>query len=163
MLEEVDGLDAVVVPTGGGGLLSGSAIAAHGVRPSIDLYGVEPEAGNDFEQSMEAGTRVSIPVPDTIADGMQTQSPGELTFELACRHNCRIVTVTDDQLKSAMRLAFERLKLVVEPSGAAGLAAALFGKIDRHYKRIGVIISGGNIDIERFAALLSLFSSSLSR
>lgn len=155
LLQEVGVLDALVVPTGGGGLLSGSAIAAHGFNASIELYGVEPEAGNDFAQSLEAGLRVSIPVPDTIADGMQTQSPGELTFEMAKEHSCRVVTVTDDQLKSAMRFAFERLKIVVEPSGAAALAALLAGKIKRGYARIGAIISGGNIDAARFASLLS--------
>lgn len=155
LLQEVGELDALVVPTGGGGLLSGSAVAAHGLSPAVQLYGVEPEAGNDFQQSLEAGVRVSIPVPDTIADGMQTQSPGDLTFELARQHNCRVITVSDDQLKEGMRFAFERLKIVVEPSGAAALAALLAGKIDRGYKRVGAIISGGNIHAERFASLLS--------
>ncbi len=155
LLEDVGELDAIVVPTGGGGLLSGTAVAAHGVSASIDMYGVEPEAGDDFARSLETGMRITIPVPQTIADGMQTQAPGELTLELAQRHHCQIVTVSDEQLKSAMRFAFERLKLVVEPSGAAALAATLEHKIPGAHKRVGVIISGGNIDTARFASLLS--------
>jgi len=156
LLEDAGDLDAIAVPTGGGGLLSGSAVAAHGIRSSIQLYGVEPEAGDDFARSMESGERVTVPVPDTIADGMQTQSPGEITFDLAQQHKCRILTVSDEQLKSAMRFAFERLKIVVEPSGAAGLAAVLDRQQDRAYNRVGLIISGGNIDIARFTTILSM-------
>ena len=157
LLEEVGDLDAIVVATSGGGLLSGTAVAAHGIDDRIQLYGVEPETADDFARSLAAGMRVSGPVPETIADALRTQTPGELPFELARRHNCKIVTVSDEQLKSAMRFAFERLKLVAEPGGAAGLAAALKHKVENH-KRIGVIISGGNISVDRFTDLLSTVS-----
>ena len=154
LLEEVSDLDAIVVATSGGGLLSGTAVAAHGVNDRVQLYGVEPETADDFARSLAAGVRVTGPVPETIADALRTPSPGELTFELARRHNCKVVTVSDEHLKSAMRFAFERLKLVAEPGGAAGLAAMLNRKIENH-KRIGVIISGGNIDVERFQSLVA--------
>ena len=153
LLEDVGDLEAIVVATSGGGLLSGTAVAAHSVNGQIELCGVEPETADDFARSLAAGMRITGPVPETIADALRTQSPGELTFELARRHNCKIVIVSDDQLKSAMRFAFERLRIVVEPGGAAGLAAVREHKIDRSHKRIGVIISGGNIDIARFMEL----------
>ncbi len=155
LLEDVPKIDVIIAPVGGGGLLSGTALAAHGVNPQIDLYGVEPEAGNDFQQSLEKGERVHIEVPKTIADGLQTQAPGEITFEIVRRHAKSIVTVSDDELCDAMRFAFERMKIVIEPSGAAALAAVLTHKIDARGKRVGVIISGGNIDAQRFSALLS--------
>ncbi|MBV8728104.1 MAG: pyridoxal-phosphate dependent enzyme [Candidatus Eremiobacteraeota bacterium] len=155
LLEEVDHLDAIVVATSGGGLLSGTAVAAHGIDDRIQLYGVEPETADDFARSLAAGARITGPVPDTIADALRTQSPGEITFELALRHGCKIVTVSDDQLKSAMRFAFDRLKLVLEPGGAAGLAAVREQKIGRSHERVGVILSGGNIDVARFTTLLS--------
>ena len=154
LLEEVGDLDAIVVATSGGGLLSGTAVAAHGINDRIHLNGVEPETADDFARSLAAGMRITGPVPETIADALRTPSPGELTFELARRHTCKIVTVSDEQLRSAMRFAFEQLKLVVEPGGAAGLAAILSQKIENH-KRVGVIISGGNIDLAAFASLLT--------
>ncbi len=155
LLEDVDSLDAIVVPVGGGGLMGGTAIAAHAVDPSIALYGVEPEAGDDFAQSLARGERVSIPVPKTIADGLQTTGPGELTFAIAREHTRAIVTVTDDQLREAMRFAFERMKLVIEPSGAAAVAALLHGRIPGIAgKRVGAIVSGGNIDPARYGELL---------
>ncbi|HKU68892.1 MAG TPA: threo-3-hydroxy-L-aspartate ammonia-lyase [Candidatus Baltobacteraceae bacterium] len=153
LLEDVEGVDAMIAPVGGGGLLSGTAIAAHGFDADAAIYGVEPEAGNDFQQSLERGEIVHIDVPRTIADGLQTQAPGDLTFATVRAHNAGIVTVTDDELRDAMRFAFERLKLVIEPSGAAGLAAALTRKIDVTGKRAGIIISGGNVDVDRFADL----------
>ncbi|HEY5258845.1 MAG TPA: threo-3-hydroxy-L-aspartate ammonia-lyase [Candidatus Baltobacteraceae bacterium] len=155
LLEEVPGLEAIVTPVGGGGLLSGTALAAHGIDASIALWGVEPEAGDDFARSLAAGERVKIDVPATIADGLQTQSPGTLTFPIVREHAAGIVTVGDDQLRDAMRFAFERLKLVIEPSGAAALAAVLFEKIPARYGRIGLIISGGNVDPARFAQLIT--------
>lgn len=155
LLEDAQPLDIIACPVGGGGLLAGTAIAAHGSDASIEIYGVEPAAGNDFEQSMARGERVQIPVPDTIADGQQTQSPGEITFRIAQQERARIVSVTDDQIREAMRFAFERLKLVVEPSGASALAAVLSGVIPARGKRIGVILTGGNVDAARFATLLS--------
>lgn len=155
MLEDVGNLDLICVCTGGGGLLSGTAIAAAGIDSAIAVYGVEPENGDDFARSLAAGRRISIPVPDTIADGMQTTAPGELTFPLVQRYARGIVTVTDDELRAAMRFAFERLKIVVEPSGAASLAAILFGKLDVRGKRVAAIITGGNVDATRFGMLIA--------
>ncbi len=154
LCEEVGALDLLALPVGGGGLLSGSAIAAHAASPNCAIWGVEPEAGNDFQRSLAAGERVSIPVPQTIADGLQTTSPGKLTFEIARAHGVRIVTVTDEQLRSAMRMACERLKIVLEPSGAAALAALLAGRIEVAGKNVGLILTGGNIDAARFAAAI---------
>jgi threonine dehydratase len=156
LLEEAGSLDAFVVPVGGGGLMGGTAIAAHGVDPRIAIYGVEPEAGDDFAQSLARGERVKIAVPKTIADGLQTTSPSELTFGIAREHGCTVVTVSDAELSEAVAFAFERMKLVIEPSGAAAIAALLHGRIPNLAgKRIGVIISGGNADPARFSAILS--------
>jgi threonine dehydratase len=148
-------LDAIVGPVGGGGMLSGVCLAAHGIDPKIDIYGVEPLAGNDFALSLERGERVSVPLPDTIADGLMTQTPGELTFAILREHAAGALTVSDDELREAMRFAFERMKLVVEPSGAAALAAVLSKKLPKDYDRIGVIITGGNVDARSFARLMS--------
>jgi len=153
LLEEVPDLEVIAAPVGGGGLLSGSALAAHGINPAIELYGVEPEAGNDFQQSLERGEIVHTAVPITIADGLQTQAPGEITFAIVREHVRAIVTVTDDELRDAMRFAFERMKIVIEPSGAAALAAVMLGKIPARGKRTGVIISGGNVDAAKFSEL----------
>jgi threonine dehydratase len=155
LIEDFPEIDAIVTPVGGGGLLSGTALAAQSSERKIALFGVEPEAGNDFQQSLERGERVQIDVPKTIADGLQTQGPGEITFEIVRRYVKEIVTVSDDELRDAMRFAFERMKIAIEPSGAAGLAAVLTGKIDWRGKRVGVIISGGNVDAQRFAELLA--------
>ncbi|HEY8312940.1 MAG TPA: threo-3-hydroxy-L-aspartate ammonia-lyase [Candidatus Baltobacteraceae bacterium] len=155
LLEDVADLDVVIACVGGGGLLAGTALAANAVDPSIAVYGVEPEAGDDFARSLAAGHRVSIAVPDTIADGMQTTAPGELTFPIVQRYARDIVTVSDDELRAAMRFAFERMKIVIEPSGAAGLAAIMFGKVDVRGKRVAAIISGGNVDPARFAASIA--------
>ncbi len=155
LLAEDRDLQMIVAPCGGGGLLSGTAVVARALSPSIELYGVEPQAGNDFQQSLQAGKPVHIDVPKTIADGLQTQSPGELTFSIVSTLADGIVTVTDDELREAMRFAFERMKIVIEPSGAAGLAAVMSGKLDVRDKSVGIIISGGNVDIERFGSLVS--------
>lgn len=154
LLEETGDLDALVVPVGGGGLIAGSATAAKGLQPGIRVIGVEPEAGDDTKRSLEARRRVSIPVPRTIADGQAAEIPGELTFSINRRLVDGIALVDDDQIRDAMRFAFERLKIVAEPSGAAGLAALLAGRIDPLPRRIGVIVSGGNIGAERFAEIL---------
>jgi threonine dehydratase len=155
LLEDQPDVDALVVSTGGGGLLAGCAIAATALRPGIAVFGVEPEAGDDFARSFAAGERVEIPVPQTIADGQQTTAPGELTFPIV-RALCRgIVTVTDDELRAAVRFAFERLKLVIEPSGAAALAAVLHAKIDVLGKRVGIVISGGNVDPAVYAGIIA--------
>ncbi len=148
-------LDALLVPVGGGGLLSGCALAATSLAPGIALYGVEPEAGDDFAQSFARGERVEIAVPETIADGQQTTMPGALTFPIVRRLCAGILTVSDDEIRATMRLVFERLKLVVEPSGACALAALLFGKVDLRGKRVGVVLSGGNVDAARYAAIVA--------
>ena len=155
LLEDAGRLDAIVVPVGGGGLMAGTALAAHGLDSATPIYGVEPEAGDDFARSLERGERVTIALPRTIADGLQTTSPGVVTFAVAAQHECRIVTVSDDELRDAMRFAFERMKLVLEPSAAAPLAALLTHRIPHaRDARIGLIVSGGNVDARRFAALL---------
>jgi threo-3-hydroxy-L-aspartate ammonia-lyase len=154
LIEEAGELDALVVPVGGGGLIAGSATAAKGLLPGIRVIGVEPEAGDDTKRSLEAGRRVSIPVPRTIADGQAADIPGELTFSINRRLLDGITLVGDDQIREAMRFAFERLKTVVEPSGASALAALLSHRVDPLPRRIGVILSGGNIGAQRFAELL---------
>jgi len=154
LIEETGPLDVLAVCLGGGGFLAGSAIAATALAPGVAVYGVEPAAGDDWLQSWNAGSRVSIPVPLTIADGQQTQAPGELTWPIARALCAGIVTVSDDELLDAMRFAFERLKIVLEPSGASALAAVLFGKIDVAGKRVGVMLSGGNVDPCIFARAL---------
>jgi threonine dehydratase len=154
LLEQVEGLDAIVVSTGGGGLLSGSALAAFGVAPAIEVHGVEPETADDFYRSLRSGHIVTIPAPDTVADALRTQSPGSLTFEIARRHVKSILTVSEIQLCHAVRFAFERLKCVVEPGGAAALAAVLCAEPHFAGKRIGIILSGGNVDAATFSALL---------
>jgi threonine dehydratase len=153
LIEEVGDLDALVAPVGGGGLIAGSATAAKGLTPAIRVIGVEPEAGDDTKRSLEAGRRVSIPVPRTIADGQAADIPGELTFSINRRLVDEIALVTDDQIRAAMRFAFERLKIVIEPSGASPLAALLAGRTASLPRRVGVIISGGNIGARRFAEL----------
>jgi threonine dehydratase len=154
LLRDVPDLDVLLVCTGGGGLLAGCALAAAALRPAIAVYGVEPEAGDDFRQSFVLGERVEIAVPETIADGQRTTSPGVLTFAIVKRLCAGILTVRDDDLRAAMSFAFERLKLVVEPSGAAALAALLTGAVDVAGKRVGVILSGGNVDAASYAAIL---------
>lgn len=154
LLEDAESLDTLVVPVGGGGLIAGSSTAAKAVRPGIRVVGVEPAAGDDTKRSLETGERVSIPVPRTIADGQAASIPGELTFSINQRLVDDIALVTDDQVRDAMRFAFERLKLVIEPSGATGLAALLSGQVPAS-GRVGVILSGGNVSPERFAELIA--------
>jgi threonine dehydratase len=155
LIEDVGPLDVLLVCTGGGGFLSGCALAATALAPGIAVYGVEPAAGDDWVQSLARNERVTIPVPDTIADGLQTTSPGALTFPIVRALCAGVVTVTDEELRDAMRFAFERLKLVIEPSGAAALAALLTGRVDVRGKRVGVTISGGNVDAATFARLIA--------
>lgn len=154
LMEEAGSLETLVVPVGGGGLIAGSSTAAKAVQPGIRVVGVEPAAGDDTKRSLEAGERVSIPVPRTIADGQAAETPGELTFSINRELVDDIALVTDDQVRDAMRFAFERLKLVIEPSGATGLAALLSGQVAVSGK-VGVIISGGNVSPERFAELIA--------
>ncbi|MFF7986215.1 threo-3-hydroxy-L-aspartate ammonia-lyase [Streptomyces sp. NPDC007901] len=155
LIEEVGELDALVVPVGGGGLIAGSATAAKGLLPGIRVVGVEPEAGDDTRRSLAAGHRVSIPVPRTIADGQAADIPGELTFSVNRRLVDDISLVSDEQIRDAMRFAFERLKTVVEPSGASGLAALLARRVTPLPRRIGVVLSGGNVGAERFAEIIA--------
>jgi threo-3-hydroxy-L-aspartate ammonia-lyase len=154
LFEDVPNLDALVVPLGGGGLLSGCALAAQGMRGAMPVWGVEPEAGDDFRRSLEVGHPVHIDVPLTIADGLQTQRAGELTFRIVSSLCAGVVTVSDGDLRDAMRFAFERLKLVIEPSGAAGLAALLAARLDLRGRRVGIVISGGNVDATSYCAIL---------
>ncbi|HEY6056297.1 MAG TPA: pyridoxal-phosphate dependent enzyme [Gaiellaceae bacterium] len=155
LVEDAGPLDALVVPVGGGGLIAGSATAAKGHRSErTRVIGVEPAAGNDTQRSLDVGERISIEVPRTIADGLQATIPGELTFEVNRRRVDEIVTVTDAELLDAMRFAFDRLKLVLEPSGAASLAALLAGKVEAK-GRVGAILSGGNVGVARFRELLA--------
>jgi threonine dehydratase len=142
----------IVTPVGGGGLIAGTATAAKGLRGGIRVVGVEPEAGDDTARSLAAGARVSLGVPRTIADGLQAAEPGELTFEVNRELVDEIVTVSDAEIVDAMTFLFDRLKLVVEPSGAVGVAALLEGRVQG--TRIGVVISGGNVGAARFAELV---------
>lgn len=155
LLQHTGPLDTLLVCVGGGGLISGCAVAAHHLSPGIELIGVEPEAGNDTQQSLALGRIVHIDTPNTIADGAQTQHSGQLTFPVIQRLVSRIVTVSDAQLVQTMRFFAERMKLVVEPTGALAAAAALQGVLALRGKRVGVIVSGGNVDIARYAALLA--------
>jgi len=152
LIEDAGLLDLLVVPVGGGGLIAGCATIAKELGVAR-VVGVEPEAGNDWQLSFAAGKRVAIDVPHTIADGLQTHMPGELTWAVASRLVDEIVTVTDAQIVDAMRFAFERLKLVIEPSGAVGIAALQCGAVSGG--RVGIVISGGNVGAERFAELLA--------
>ena len=153
LLEEVGTLDALVLPTGGGGLAAGTATIATDIAPGIEVTGVEPESGDDTKRSLEAGRRVAVATPRTIADGLMHETPGELTFAINKRLLAGVAVVTDGELVEAMRFAFERLKLVIEPSGASALAAVLTGKVGAS-GRTGVILSGGNVGADRFTELL---------
>src|ERR1700691_968678 len=155
LIEEVGALDVLFVCLGGGGLLSGSALAARELAPDCKIYGAEPEAGNDGQQSFRSGSIVHIETPKTIADGAQTQHLGQYTFPIIKRDVTDILTATDEQLVACMRFFAERMKMVVEPTGCLGFAAAREMKDQLKGKRIGVIISGGNIDIERYISLLA--------
>lgn len=155
LLDEVAQLDAIIVPVGGGGLLAGCSIAAKALHPGIRVVGVEPEDADDTKRSLAAGRRVSIPVSRTIADGQAADIPGEMTFAINQRLVDDIVLVSDDEILATMVLLFERLKLVVEPSGASALAALLSGRITPAPARAGVVISGGNISAPRFAELVA--------
>ena len=155
LFEEVGELDALFVCLGGGGLLSGSALSAQAKSPLCKIYGVEPEAGNDVQQSFRQGERVRIPTPVTIADGAQTPMVGAITFDLIKGLVDDIHTVSDAQLIEVMRFYAERMKMIVEPTGCLSLAAALQARDTLKGQRVGVIISGGNIDLARFAQLLA--------
>jgi len=154
LFEEVGELDMIVTPLGGGGLLSGTATAARHFAPQCEVVGVEPEAGNDGQQSLAQGRIVRIETPKTIADAAQSRSLGQHTFPVLQRLGARVVTVTDDQLVDTMKFFAARMKLVVEPTGCLGAAAVFNGQLDVRGKRVGIVLSGGNIDLARFAALV---------
>ena len=153
LFEEVGELDHFFVCLGGGGLLSGSLLSARALSPKCKTYGVEPAAGDDGRQSLRSGQRVKIDVPRTIADGAQTQQLGELTFGVIQRDVADIFTATDGQLVAAMRFYAERMKMIVEPTGCLSLAGVLHGGVDLKGARVGILISGGNVDLARFAEL----------
>jgi threonine dehydratase len=154
LFEDSGPLDQLIVSVGGGGLISGSALAAHEANPKCRIVGVEPEAGNDVQLSLQQGRIVEIDVPDTIADGQQTTSPGKHTFAVMQQHVDEIVTVTDDQILDGVDYLFRFQKQVAEPSGACAFAAILANKVKLAGSRVGVIISGGNISPERFFELM---------
>lgn len=154
LFEETGPLDAFFVCLGGGGLLAGSALATRALSPACKLYGVEPEAGNDGQQSFRSGQIVHIDTPKTIADGAQTQHLGKLTFPIIRRDVDDVLTVSDAQLVERMGFAASRMKLVIEPTGCLGFAAALQMKEQLRGKRVGILISGGNVDMQRFCELL---------
>ncbi len=155
LIEESGPLDQLFVCLGGGGLLSGSALSARALAPACKVYGVEPEAGNDGQQSFRAGRIVHIETPRTIADGAQTQHLGEYTFAIIRRDVDDIVTVTDTQLVEAMRFFAERMKMVVEPTGCLAFAGAIAARKAIEGQRVGIVVSGGNVDLARFASLIA--------
>jgi threonine dehydratase len=154
LLNEVPDLDFLITPMSGGGLMAGSAIAAKHLRPHIQMIGVEPEAGNDTYLSFKTGKRITIEVPKTIADGLQTPTPGEITFSINYKLVNEMLLVSDQELINTMLLMMERMKVLVEPSGAAGAAAVLHRKRDFTGKRVGVVLSGGNVDLEKIKIYL---------
>jgi threo-3-hydroxy-L-aspartate ammonia-lyase len=153
LIEAVPDLDALVVPIGGGGLIAGCATAAKGLRPDIRVFGVEPEGADDVRLSLAEGKRVKIAPPTTIADGIRTQSPGELTFPIIQRYVEQVLVVSDAAVLDALRFLLLRMKLVSEPTGAVGPAALFSGLLPAECKRVGVILCGGNIDPSLLGAL----------
>jgi threonine dehydratase len=155
LIEEVGPLDALFVCVGGGGLIAGSALAAKALSPDCAVYGVEPEAGNDVQQSLRAGKIVRIDTPQTLADGAQTQAPGDLTFAIIREKVTDVLTVSDQALVDGMKFFARQMKLVVEPTGCLAFAGARQIADQLRGKRVGVIISGGNVDLSRYTALLN--------
>jgi threo-3-hydroxy-L-aspartate ammonia-lyase len=154
LLAQTDGLDAVIVPVGGGGLISGCATVVKSMTAGCRVIGVEPEASDDVARSLASGRRERVTVGPTIADGQQTPTPGAQTWPVIASLVDAVVTVTDAEIVEAMRFCFERCKLVVEPSGACALAAVLAGRVAVEGLRVGIVVSGGNVDPTTFAALL---------
>ena len=163
LLEEVPDLDVLVAPIGGGGLLSGCATAAKALAPNIHIFGVETENSNDWWQSFRRGERVKIPPPDTIADGIRTQQPGELTYPVIREKVAEILLVSETQVIEAVRFILLRLKVLVEPTGAVAPAAVFQKMVGPPGRKVGVIISGGNVDADLLAQLLLPVSDSLGQ
>ena len=155
LIDEVGDIDVLLVPVGGGGLIAGCATAAKAMVPGVEVYGVEPEGGDDTRQSLAAGKRVRITTPRSIADGQLADIPGQLTFQVNRRLVNGIAVVSDEQILQAMAFAFDRLKIVTEPSGATALAAAMSGDVDIDGLRVGVVVSGGNVGLRRFVELMA--------
>jgi threonine dehydratase len=155
LFEEIPELDAIVAPLGGGGLLSGCALVAHSVAPGAEVYGAEPTAGDDWRRSLARGERVRIPLPDTIADGLQATSPGIVTWPLVKALASGVVTVSDLEIRQGMRLLFDHCRLIVEPSGAVAVAAAVNGRFPVRGARLGLVISGGNVDPRTYCRLIA--------
>ena len=153
LLEEVPDLDTLIVCIGGGGLMSGCAIAAKALRPEIRIFGVEPADGNDTYLSFRAHTRVEIPMPLTVADGLRATKPGELTFPIIQKHVEDVVLVSDKEIRETMRFLLTRMKILVEPSGAVAAAAVFHHKLPPGLGKTGVIVSGGNVDLEFFQTI----------
>ncbi len=155
LLEDVTDLDCVMTPCSGGGLFSGVSTAAKSMHPSIKCFAVEPDTANDTQRSVAQGARVKIPPPPTIADGLRVQIPGELTFPITRANADAVLTVSDDEIRATIRFMLFRMKMLVEPSGAAAAAAVLHRKIPDSVKRIGIIVSGGNIDPDVLVSVLA--------
>lgn len=153
LLEDMPELDAIVVPVGGGGLLCGTAVAAKALRPGIRIIGVEPALGDDVAQSLRAGRRISIPTPNTIADGLRTNCTGEKNFPFIQQYVDEVVTVSEESIINALRAIWETLHLIVEPSAAVPYAAVLEGKIEAKDRKLGLIVTGGNVDLEKLPFL----------
>jgi threo-3-hydroxy-L-aspartate ammonia-lyase len=158
LIEDVGPLDLLIAPLGGGGLLSGCATAAKAMAPGCSVIGVEPAAGNDGQRSFRSGEIVHIDTPDTIADGAQTQHLGQLTFPVLQRHVDDILTVSDAELLATMAFFASRMKMIVEATGCLGAAAAFSGQLNLREKRVGIVVSGGNVDLLRFASLIQTAS-----
>jgi len=152
LLEQAADLDAVIAPVGGGGLLSGCAVAAKGRNPKIRIFGVEPERANDTYLSVRSGERVEIK-PDTIADGLRSPMPGKLTFPIIRELAEEILLVSEDEIRATLKFLLMRMKILVEPSGAVSAAAVLHGKLPKGIGRVGIVLSGGNVDFEQVAEL----------
>jgi threo-3-hydroxy-L-aspartate ammonia-lyase len=155
LLEEVPDLDCVLTPCSGGGLFAGVATAAKALNPKIRCFPVEPDTADDTRQSLLKGERISIPPPPTIADGLRVQIPGKLTFPIVQQLAEDVLTVSDDEILSTLRFLLFRMKILVETSGATAAAAVLFHKLPADIKRVGVILSGGNIDPEQLQSVIN--------
>jgi threonine dehydratase len=151
LLTDAGQLDALITPVGGGGMLSGCSVIAKAMNPAIRIFGAEPEGANDTFLSFAAGERVTVSHPNTIADGLRSPRPGELTFPVLQQNVERIILVSDDEIRATVKFLLMRMKILVEPSGAVGAAAVLFGKVQPEIRSIGVVLSGGNVDFEDLA------------